>query len=548
MLLAAAMLVTAVVVLGMFEDPLEGQVVEIVRSANDSYPSEAAYKIAELGPRTLPFLHRLVAWRETPLSRLYEKTWPRLPTGMQRHLRDPRERPELRGKAVEVVNFLGPAAARPMAGALGRVLNDTDRRNLNRYSGIAALQGLSWSLPESPIAVSALTNWLADPAHGYWFGYTNAADFLPQSRQTIVLLIPCLRNRQVAGEVADCLASMGSNAAPAIPALIQLADLGVAQPLVTPEFTLGYPANYDVVVLNRSAGLTALGKMGVASPEVIEALHRGIGDTNVGVRMAAIGALIELRQPLPATLVSFLPEPGTNRNYEFQAISDWLGTTGDHDRATLAWLRQFAPPDPKESFSQASTLAEANDTLRESAVFALCRLDPAEATNYLPEVLAGMMEQFDGKWAPWERSITGTPIATTIVGSMESWLAHTNIYSGLLAAHAILVLQPDHTGAMELVRKTAKEGELMPRLMAAHLWWQRSGEVDLLLPTCIEGLKRPDDNIAQTSVGFLGEMGDRARPAIPALKAALWHPDLFVRDDAGKVLRKIAPEELPAMR
>lgn len=291
-----------------------------------------------------------------------------------------------------------------------------------------------------------------------------------------------------------------------------------------------------------------MGKMGVASPEVIVALHRGMADTNVGMRVAAMGALLELGQPLPAPLASFLPDPGTNRGYEFQFLIDWVGSTGNHDEATLAWLRQFAPPDPKMSFSGAGTLGEGNDALRESAVFALCRLEPEEATNYLPEVLAGLMEQFDGKWEPWERSMAGTPVAAEIVGDLAPRLTHKNIYNGLLAAHAILLLQPDHAEAIELIGKTAKGGEMMPRLIAAHLWWQRSGEADLLLPACIEGLKRPDDNIAQTAVRFLGELGDRARPAIPALKAALWHTDLFVREDAGKVLRKIAPEELPAIR
>jgi HEAT repeat protein len=40
-------------------------------------------------------------------------------------------------------------------------------------------------------------------------------------------------------------------------------------------------------------------------------------------------------------------------------------------------------------------------------------------------------------------------------------------------------------------------------------------------------------------------MGQEARPAIPALKAALWHKDRFVRERAGKALRKIAPDEMP---
>lgn len=45
----------------------------------------------------------------------------------------------------------------------------------------------------------------------------------------------------------------------------------------------------------------------------------------------------------------------------------------------------------------------------------------------------------------------------------------------------------------------------------------------------------------------LFQMGPEVRSAIPALKDALWCQDAFVRCWAGRILQKIAPEELPAI-
>ena len=40
-------------------------------------------------------------------------------------------------------------------------------------------------------------------------------------------------------------------------------------------------------------------------------------------------------------------------------------------------------------------------------------------------------------------------------------------------------------------------------------------------------------------------MGAAALPALPALKAALWHRDRIVRQYAGRLMLRLAPQELP---
>ena len=41
------------------------------------------------------------------------------------------------------------------------------------------------------------------------------------------------------------------------------------------------------------------------------------------------------------------------------------------------------------------------------------------------------------------------------------------------------------------------------------------------------------------------EIGDAALPSLPTFKAALWHKDKFVRERAGMLLLKLAPQAVP---
>ena len=65
-----------------------------------------------------------------------------------------------------------------------------------------------------------------------------------------------------------------------------------------------------------------------------------------------------------------------------------------------------------------------------------------------------------------------------------------------------------------------------------------------VLPVARE-LLRPLDDLGQNALDVLGKMGAAACPAIPEIKAALYSPSVGVRDRAGRLLRKLAPEEMP---
>jgi len=71
----------------------------------------------------------------------------------------------------------------------------------------------------------------------------------------------------------------------------------------------------------------------------------------------------------------------------------------------------------------------------------------------------------------------------------------------------------------------------------------QTGDSEELLRLAVEGLESPD--MDQGAAQLLGKLGDSARPAIPALKDALWGQDQFGRYTAAEALQKIAPAELP---
>jgi len=132
-----------------------------------------------------------------------------------------------------------------------------------------------------------------------------------------------------------------------------------------------------------------------------------------------------------------------------------------------------------------------------------------------------------------------------IVASLEPLLNETNRLRPAIAAYIILGNEPKHPQALATLRNLVGHGELNNRLIASQWLWERTGETNDVLPLCVEGLASPESFIGQNASQVLEKMGSKARPDVPALQAALWHPDRYTRERAGKALRKIAPGEMP---
>jgi hypothetical protein len=54
--------------------------------------------------------------------------------------------------------------------------------------------------------------------------------------------------------------------------------------------------------------------------------------------------------------------------------------------------------------------------------------------------------------------------------------------------------------------------------------------------------ERTDSPNTQSYPQYLAKMGQAARPALPALRRALWHRHIYTRRQAGEALRRLDPQ------
>lgn len=523
------------------------QVLEIVRTNADN-PDRGADLIARVGPSALPTLEQLIRWKKW--------NWDFFDTTPQGKMRD---------SAVKIVTKLGPAGVRPLTGALCEAVNNPEITDPNTIIPTCNAL-LHWSVPDSPQAVATLTHWLANTDRGSVIGDWD--DDLGELPDATSLLIPWLKNPTLAYEIAHDLGAMGTNAAGAIPTLIEVGRSGMdtsPPPLKLTGFRMVYPQGTKKPVLrtttfrplmtdeqrerNRGSALEALGQIGVASPEVMAILQQALGDTNDLVRFGALQAIYALHQQpeeaLPDVLNRFSPDRGT----AFKDIVDWVGHLGEAGRDALPWLQHLTAYDYVQSLPEglhANTgwdLAISTEDLREAANLAICEINPSQLD---PTGVNSVewLHQFSQNWEAAKRVRSETN-ALPVLAVLTPLLDSTNKGDAAMASYIVLGIAPGNPAALQTLRRCAREGNLTDRLLASDWLWDETGDATNLLQSAIEGLKSSDSITGQISANYLSEMGPDALSAVPALKQALWSQDTFVRSSAGKALRTIAPGELP---
>jgi HEAT repeat protein len=176
-----------------------------------------------------------------------------------------------------------------------------------------------------------------------------------------------------------------------------------------------------------------------------------------------------------------------------------------------------------------------------AAIYAIIRINPAEVRDYVSFLNYGPV------FPPDMKQIQAASKSSTIaiVSVFEPLLEDPKITRRILAADVMLMFAPDNQKARKALQKIMVEGELKDRVAAAHLLWKHTGEFEEVLLVLQEGLNAEDRFTFYSAIQYVGEMGTTARPAIPALKAMLWHKEYGVRSSAGKTLRKLAPDEMP---
>src|SRR5262249_2540091 len=156
----------------------------------------------------------------------YDRWRGKLSPQLQAQLPARPSRAELRRAVAQSIYAIGPTASRALVGAIEYGLDPSEG-----LGNMELLRALYWSIPESQKPVQILSNWLAHPAPGLpLFGMMDARDIWPTVPHLASLLSNWMKLADTAGQAAEALSYMGTNALLSVPSLIEVADKGFAGP------------------------------------------------------------------------------------------------------------------------------------------------------------------------------------------------------------------------------------------------------------------------------------------------------------------------------
>jgi hypothetical protein len=545
----------------------------------------AINKILALGPRAYPELRRIISWRETSASRRYKLLWNKAPPKLQPYLPPPDLRARLQNNLFRNLVYLGPIACRALAGA---VCDKIDSGVMKGQEG-ELLRPLVWSIPESPRAVATLSNYLArgadTPLVGFMFG-----DYLwPRVPELMPLLAEWLRKPDAVQQVARGLELVGTNASFALPLLLQVAENAAADnpPSLPAKFHGSYSSTFDRPTMNRIAALAALGKIGVANDSVVAVLktasapddlpssaflnaldERTSDDTSVfptalegnstgaaffwktDLALAGFAAALELRIAMTNELEWWAanwrvtkPDPQDLSMIARQLSR--LGKLGLRATPALPLLQRAAEAEGLLDKHYDPSLAVYIDQYRITAINALYKISPDHAAPFLPYLL----EHYANREAAlilrdWKSQ--RDRIIPAITGAFhQSGRPAGNLESEKVCALILVSLDADVPEARDRIYSALKSVQPSERVFALNSIWMLNQNPSEVLPAARELLRTLRDEKDQSALNVLEKMGDAARPAIPEIKAALHSLSTDVRDHAGRLLRKLAPEEMP---
>jgi hypothetical protein len=382
------------------------------------------------------------------------------------------------------------------------------------------------------------------------------------------LLTNLLGNAGVAYNAAIILGNIGPDAAPAIPALIQTADLGAAGSFPDAEAAriyleevyfkpYGRPRakvrqNDKGMNHNRAMAALALGRIGIATPEVRATLARAWTAPDGWVRHNAALAVrrlgVAMTNNLPELLRGLLDPDAGALDTKLAAI----GKLGSAARDGLGILRELAQTNRLRSLVtnlEPTRAGSSVEDLAVSAKMAIGRIDPQEGRPFLPD----FANQIGHRWEPVEFLAEPGPLSNDVVRAVEPFLEPTgntpqSITRQSIAAYVILRHDRKHSKALAVLRRNESAGELKDRLLAGGWLFESLGETNGLCSLIAEAFGAPESFIGQDAGQIAERMGGAALPAVPAFKAALWHRDRFVREYAGRLMLKLAPQDLPIQK
>jgi HEAT repeat protein len=375
---------------------------------------------------------------------------------------------------------------------------------------------------------------LPDPKPDYLNNVSGAAahalaTFGPTASEALPDLIRGLEDRSTANMAIYAITEIGPKPAN-LPALLSLLNstnqsspiyaascvgrIGLATPEVLAALT---QATSGQAVYQRTTAIDALGELGTNAQSAAAVLTRNLGDSNAYVRIASAGALWKIRgktNPPVAWLTQALDD-----EVNHGAIpSNVPGSFGEHE-INLLIITQMLKGIGKEAQPAVAALRavtrEKDVRLRMNAVEALWRIN--DETNAVVSIsLEALTHSDPNVRVVAVRLLTDFCIEhRLILPEFEKMLESEDSFTRFYAARALLKFTTETSAALPVVIASGLDD---------HFTYYRNAE------------------IRQLAAETLGEMGARARPVGPALLKAMNDGVEKVRLAATNALRKIDPE------
>jgi hypothetical protein len=498
----------------------------------------AVFGLVQMGPSAYPEMGRILRLRNVSGDRLYARWVTRLPKVIRARLPDPDEGLFYQGRIAGAIRSMGPEACRALLGAVC----DNLESGPNPAIEVELLRSLYWSIPESPRAVRTLDNYLRHAPHGHLFGFTDALEIWPAVPELARPLLPWLKYMDTTRDACMGLGAIGTNARFAVPHLVEVAEQGVGGKPPSYYSRTSYADYIQPRVLNSLAAIDALGKIGVRSPAVITVLSNAIiTSTNAEIRTHSLLALADLGQPIEEYLSQVITNQPLYLSFQTERWLETLARLGPKGKAAapflepytdLERLNQLPPP-----ASGTGDFAAPPAWLHLTATIAVCKLDPSGGDKHLPFLLNST------EWKATDLLSNWQPFTPEFQDRVASLLNSTNAYARIRAASILLHHNPGDNRALNTLKLELTNAPQV-RAYAALSFWREMHDATELLPILRADLLGDNSDVPLQSVlQTLGEIGDKS--AVPEIKQSLRHRDQFVRYVAGKMLRKIAPDQMP---
>lgn len=411
--------------------------------------------------------------------------------------------PDVRMKAAYATWFV-TAKPRPSVDVLAKLLSHEDRHI--RSEAVDKLADLG---PDAKDAVPALVAALTDE---YDFVRSQAARTLgyigPEAKVTVPALVTTLSDEDsfARAGAAKALGQIQADAETVVPALITvLAD--------EDDFT-------------RCEAAEALAEFGPAAADAIPDLVRMLKEEPQDIWRGACGRDLVKIDPTGKTFVPVLIENLRDPSTTVRRFAAWA--LGDLGPAAVVAVEPLT-----------EALKDPELVVQVYAAGALRKIDEqnaATAIDVLTKAL-GSDDEFIRRWAA-DEILGTTPAAVRAVPALIECL--TKDPSSVAAAEALGRIGPRATAAVDPLTKLLRDEKGEIRTWLAEALYRISGD-DEFLQLLIDALDSKDWMTQDSAAILLGNIGSKAKVAVPGLNRLREHPKMYVRQHAAEALRKIDP-------